>query len=89
MSTSIDEAPILKRFHELGGQEIACQDVEAKNDDSAVAKIPTSLEITTTIFAKVHATFPSEGGKGAAKYAKLGSFYILFLQIFRRFSVIS
>jgi hypothetical protein len=66
LSISIDEAPHSICFHELGGQEIACQDVEAKDDGAAVAKIQTSLEITTTIFAKVHATFPSEGSKGAA-----------------------
>ena len=75
LSTSIDEAPLSVCFYELGGQEIACQDVEAKDDDAAVAKISTSLEITTTIFAKVHATFPSEGGKGSRKYATVSDNY--------------
>ena len=75
LSTSIDEAPLSICFYELGGQEIACQDVDAKDDDAAVAKIPTSLEIATTIFAKVHATFPSEGGKGSRKYATVSDNY--------------
>ena len=75
LSTSIDETPISVCAYELGGQEIACQDAEVKDDDVAVARIVTSLEAPTTIFAKVRATFPSEGGKGTAKYATVSDNY--------------
>mmetsp|Transcript_27281 Transcript_27281/g.58383 ORF Transcript_27281/g.58383 Transcript_27281/m.58383 type:complete len:314 (-) Transcript_27281:168-1109(-) len=79
---SLRNAPVEVCVYELGGQEIGCQnanfqDTERLTDDTGIARINTKIGVSTTIFAKVEATFPSEDGTGPghAKYATVSDNY--------------
>uniref|UniRef100_A0A7S4EKZ1 Uncharacterized protein n=1 Tax=Pseudo-nitzschia australis TaxID=44445 RepID=A0A7S4EKZ1_9STRA len=67
--------PVSVCVYEIGGQEIGCRDADAvtkgpqATPDTVVARIPTTLGVSTTIFAKVHVVFPGDGDGETMKYA--------------------
>ena len=73
---SSQTTPVSVCVYEFGGQEIACRDAAAvtkgpqATPDTVVARIPTTLGVSTTIFAKVHVVFPSSEGDGDGETMK-------------------